>query len=455
MVKTIVLENGIRVVMEPMTHLRTVSFGVWVGVGSAHETRENNGISHVIEHCLFKGTKTRTAKQLADEISAIGDQLNAFTGKECTAFYGVTLAEFLPRLMELLGDMLLNSTFEEEPLKKELGVILEEIDMYDDSPEDLVHELLQKNVWKNHPLGFIISGEKSVVKAMTKEQIVAFMAEHYYGSNMVISIAGNYKEEEFLSDVKRYFGAIPKYGTNTAAEVSGKLAGKLKNTFSNGSKPLPDVPYEKKFHRQDTPEVPVFHRCFCKREKDVEQLYMNLAFDTVSERDDARHTMIVTNAVLGGSNNSRLFQKIREESGLAYSVYSYSSMYRYAGLFHIDVIVNPANALLVYDTLKEILQEFRSTKIGEPELAALSTQLRTEMIMGSESARNRMEHNAKSLLMHDRIVPLEETIERLSQVTADDILSFARQYLDMKTCSICLVGDIKESETKIKERWQC
>lgn len=422
MVKTLVLKNGIRVVMEPMVHLRTVSFGVWVGVGSAHENKENNGISHILEHCLFKGTKRRTAKQLADEISAIGDQLNAFTGKECTAFYGVTLTEFLPKLMELLGDMLLNSTFEEEPLKKELGVILEEIDMYDDSPEDLVHEMLQKNVWKDHPLGFLISGEKPVVAGMTKERLTAFMAEHYYGSNMVVSIAGNYDEASFLSDLERYFGEIPKYAAMPDADAMKQVS-------------------------------PVFHHCFCEREKDVEQLYMNLAFDAVCERDDARHTMIVANAVLGGSNNSRLFQKIREESGLAYSVYSYSSMYHDAGLFHIDVIVNPANAVLVYRTLKEILQNFRSEEIGGQELAALYTQLRTEMIMGSESARNRMEHNAKSLLMHGRVIPLEETIKRLSCVTAKEIRLFAEQYLDMGKCSVCLVGDIEESAVKLKEQW--
>lgn len=444
MIKTLVLKNGIRVAMEPMTHLRTVSFGVWVGVGSAHENKENNGISHILEHCLFKGTKTRSAKQLADEISAIGDQLNAFTGKECTAFYGVTLTEFLPKLMELLGDMLLNSTFEEEPLKKELGVILEEIDMYDDSPEDLVHEMLQKNVWENHPLGFLISGEKPVVAGMTKKQLTAFMAEHYYGSNMVISVAGNYDETSFLSDLERYFGEIPNCAENQNAAIGKKKVQKA------------DITALQAVQETDTARqiAPVFHRCFCEREKDVEQLYMNLAFDAVCERDDARHTMIVANAVLGGSNNSRLFQKIREESGLAYSVYSYSSMYRTAGLFHIDVIVNPANAVLVYKTLQEILQSFRSEEIGEQELTALYTQLRTEMIMGSESARNRMEHNAKSLLMHGKVIPLEETIIRLSNVTAKEIRLFAEQYLETEKCSICLVGDIKESAAKLKECWK-
>ncbi len=423
MIKTLELENGIRVVLEPMNHLRTVSFGVWVKVGSVNETKENNGISHVIEHCLFKGTKTRSAKQLADEISEIGDQLNAFTGKECTAFYGVTLTEYLPRMMELVGDMLQNSTFEEEPLSKELGVILEEIDMYDDSPEDLVHELLEKNVWKNHALGYIISGEKSVVSEMTREQIVEYMKLHYCGNNMVISIAGNFEETAVIENLKRYFETIPRFGT-------GNNRNKDANT------------------------VPEFQRCLCERKKDVEQLYMNLAFSTMNEREEERHVQIMANALLGGSNNSRLFQQVREELGLAYSVYSYSSLYRYAGLFHIDVIINPANAMKVYEKLSEILREFSKTAIRKEELDSLYTQLRIEMIMGSESARNRMERNAKALLMHDRVVPLEETLHKLSLVTAEDIRLFGEKYFNLEGAGICLVGDITKEAEKVKKFWR-
>ncbi len=422
MIKTLKLENGIRVVLEPMSHLRTVSFGVWVKVGSVNETKENNGISHVIEHCLFKGTKTRSAKQLADEISSIGDQLNAFTGKECTAFYGVTLTEYLPKMMELLGDMLQNSTFEEEPLHKELGVILEEIDMYDDSPEDLVHELLQKNVWKNHALGYIISGEKAVVSGMTREQIVEYMKLHYCGNNMVISVAGNFEEQEVIDNLNRYFASIPRFGTGSNVNV-------------------------------DANTVPQFYRCLCERKKDVEQLYMNMAFPTMDERNEERHVQIMANALLGGSNNSRLFQQVREELGLAYSVYSYSSLYRYAGLFHIDVIVNPVNAMVVYEKLEEILKDFSSESISKEELESLYTQLRIEMIMGSESARNRMERNAKALLMHERVVPLEETLEKLSKVSAEDIRRFGETYFDLTKAGICLVGELSKEAEKVKKYW--
>ncbi len=422
MVKIIELENGIQVILDTMPHLRTVSFGVWVKVGSVNETIENNGISHVIEHCLFKGTKTRSAKQLAGEISAIGDQLNAFTSKECTAFYGTTLTEYLPKMIELVGDMLYNSTFEEEALQKELGVILEEIDMYDDSPEDLVHELLEKNVWKNHALGYIISGEKSVVSKMTRQQLLDYMKLHYCGSNMVISVAGGFEEEQTIQNIKRYFEMIPKYGIGQYKTI-------------------------------DCNTAPIFHRCLCERTKDVEQLYMNLAFPTIKESDEQRHTQVILNGLLGGSNNSRLFQQIREELGLAYSVYSYSSLFHHAGLFHVDVIINPDNAKQVYDKLNEIFIDFATNPVKEQEVNSLYHQIRIEMIMGSESARNHMERNAKALLNHGRYIPLEEGLQKLSKVTNEMVCDFSAKYLNMEQAGICFVGDIKEEVNKIKDDW--
>ena len=185
----------------------------------------------------------------------------------------------------------------------------------------------------------------------------------------------------------------------------------------------------------------------------MEQLYMNLAFPTMDERDEQRHVQIMANALLGGSNNSRLFQQVREELGLAYSVYSYSSLYRYAGLFHIDVIVNPSNAMVVYEKLEEILRDFSSNAISKEELDSLYTQLRIEMIMGSESARNRMERNAKALLMHERIVPLEETLDKLSKVSAEEIRQFGEQYFDLSRAGICLVGDIGKEAEKVRKKW--
>ena len=184
--------------METMPYLRSAALGIWVKVGSSNENEKNNGISHIIEHMLFKGTTTRNAKQIADEMARIGGDINAYTSKECTSFYAVTLDEHLSVAIDILGDMLNNSLIDEKALKKEKGVIIEEIDMYDDSPEDLVHEMLQLKVWDNHPLGYQISGSKETVKNITRDEVLAFMAKHYVSQNIVISVSGNFKEEEII-----------------------------------------------------------------------------------------------------------------------------------------------------------------------------------------------------------------------------------------------------------------
>ena len=192
------LSNGITVVLEPMDYLKTVAFGVWVNVGSRNENKKNNGIAHTIEHMVFKGTQKRSSREIADDMAKIGGNVNAYTTKECTSYYTTTLSEHLPAAIEIVSDMLLNSTFEEDALSKEKGVIIEEIDMYDDSPEDLVHEMLQQEIWKDHPLGYIISGTKENVMSFTKEQIIEFMDEHYVAENMLISIAGKFDVEETM-----------------------------------------------------------------------------------------------------------------------------------------------------------------------------------------------------------------------------------------------------------------
>ena len=202
------LSNGITVVTEELPYLRSSSFGIWVKAGSADEDDTNNGIAHIIEHMLFKGTKNRSAKQIADEMARIGGNMNAFTSKECTSYYATTLIEHLPIAIDIISDMLINSLIDEKALKKEKGVIIEEIDMYDDSPEDLVHEMLQQRIWKDHPLGYIISGTKKIVRKVTREQIQEFMDTHYVGENMVISVAGNIKSKELLALLEEKFGSI-------------------------------------------------------------------------------------------------------------------------------------------------------------------------------------------------------------------------------------------------------
>jgi len=408
------LSNGITVITEELPYLLSSSFGIWVKAGSANEDDNNNGIAHIIEHMLFKGTTSRTAKQIADEMAKIGGNMNAFTSKECTSFYATTLSEHLTIAVDIISDMMINSLIDEKALKKEKGVILEEIDMYDDSPEDLVHEMLQQRVWKDHPLGYIISGTKKIVRKVTREQILDFMNTYYVGENMIISVAGNFVEKDVLNLLEDKFGGIKE------------ISDKVHNVLSK----------------------PEYHRVFCKKDKEIEQLHCNIAFDSISYLSDERYTLSILNSIFGGSINSRLFQKIRENSGLTYTIYSYGSSYRETGLFHIYAAMNPAQTHTVIKKIFQIIADVKKKGVTAEELRMTKEQIKTELILGNESAKSRMNSNGKSMLNKGRISPMEELIEGVEKVSLNDILSFANKYFDMQKSSISLVGNMKEIDLK-------
>jgi len=404
------LSNGIRVVMEPMPYLRSTSFGVWVKVGSRYENKSNNGIAHVIEHMLFKGTKNKSAKDLADEMAKIGGNVNAFTSKECTSYYGTFLGEHLPLAVDIISDMIKNSLFDDKDLKKEKGVIIEEIDMYNDSPEDLSHEMLQMKVWDDHPLGYQISGTKKIVRSITREQINDFMDTYYVGENMIISIAGQFDQEVLMELLEEKFGDIKSSSHKESAIITR----------------------------------PNYHKVFYKKEKDIEQLHLNIAFDCVSSLSDEQYTFSILNSILGGSINSRLFLQIRDKSGLTYSIYSYESLYMDTGLFQIYAAMNPSQTTTVVKKIEDIIKDIKKNGITPDELSMTKEQLKTEIILGNESAKSRMNFNGKSLLFRGRVITLEEIIEGIDRVSLEDVKSFANKYLDLSKSSISIVGNIKE-----------
>lgn len=409
MVNITKLSNGLTVVMEQMDYLRSVSFGVWVKVGSANETVENNGIAHVIEHMFFKGTQNRTAKQLADDCALIGGNLNAYTSKECTSYYVTTLDTHLPKAIEIVSDMVKHSLFDPEDLEKEKGVIIDEINMYEDSPDDLVHELLQKEVWKDQSIGYIISGEIETVEGFTREQLLQFVNDYYTADNIVISLAGNFNEREVLSLLEENFGDLPS--TSNYKKV----------------------------------ERAVYHRTFIEREKDIEQVHMNLAFDCIDYHTDEKYVLSIVNSIIGGGENSRLFQVIREELGLSYSIYSYASSYDNGGLFHVDASLNPGNVMQVLKKTIEIIEELKKTGVNEYDLTRAKEQINTELIIGSESSRNRMNGNGKALLCRDRLNSLDETVEKINQVSVEDVTRFMHKYFCVDMVSVCLIGNTSEA----------
>ena len=399
------LNNGIRIVMEEMPTYRSVSIGVWVRAGSMYENQANNGMAHVIEHMMFKGTSRRTAADIANEMTAIGGNMDAFTCKDCTCYYAKTLDIYAEQALDILGDMLCNSLFDEKELKKELGVILEEIDMYEDSPEDLVHEHLQMAVWDNHPLGYLISGEKDVVSGFTREKLLRFFEQFYVGENIVISVAGHFNEEAMTTWISRYFGEISK----------GK--------------------------RCDSGRSPEFKKVMWTRDKDIEQNHICLAFDCCTVLSDERYVMTVANNLLGGNMNSRLFMKIRDELGLTYAIYSYGSSYEQAGLFQIYAAMQPSQTKQVMEAIfREITRVIRDG-ISENELNIAIQQIQAELILGYESSYNRMSGLGKSLLIRDRAVPLEEDLQRIRQVTREDVRQFLGKYLQKDRCGVAVVGN--------------
>ena len=411
------LSNNIPVVLEKMDHLRSVSLGVYVRVGSLDEREDNNGISHVVEHMLFKGTKKRSAKQLANDCALVGGNFNAYTTKEYTSYYFTTLDHHLPEAIEILSDMFHNSLFDAEDLEKEKGVIIDEINMYDDSPEDLVHELLQQEVWQDHPLGYIISGEEEVVYRLTREQIIDFFNKHYSAKHLVISVAGNYNDN-IMTLLEEAFG-----------ETCVQTAPSVMNP-------------------------PTYHRTFVTREKDIEQVYMNLAFDGVTYFSEDKYVLAIVNSILGGGENSRLFQIIREELGLSYSIYSYDSSFGLAGLLHIDAIASPSNVEKVLVATVNVVKELVEHGITEYELLRAKEQINTEMIIAGESSRTRVSSNGQALLLRGKITSQEEVMERINAVTLEDALVFVRKYLKPEQMSICLIGNLKELPlAKLQEYW--
>jgi predicted Zn-dependent peptidase len=411
------LSNKITVVTEVLPYLQSASFGIWVKAGSSNEDDSNNGIAHIIEHMLFKGTKRRSAKQIADEMARIGGNMNAFTSKECTSYYATTLSEHLPIAVDIISDMLTNSLIDEKALRKEKGVILEEIDMYDDSPEDLVHEMLQQRIWKDHPLGYMISGTKKIVRKVTREQIADFMDKYYVGENMIISVAGRFDEESIIGLLEEKFGVI-----KAKSERSDILQNK-----------------------------PEYNRVRCQRHKDIEQLHCNIAFDCISYLSEERYVLSVLNSILGGSVNSRLFQKIRENSGLTYSIYSYGSSYRETGLFHIYAAMSPTQAPVVVKKIYQIITEIKKKGVTAEELSMTKEQIKTELILGNESSKSRMNSNGKALLNRGRLLPMEELIEGIEKVSLKDIIDFASRYFNMASASVSLVGNLKDVDIKLLE----
>lgn len=408
MFKKVTLDNGVRIVSEKIPHVRSVSVGIWVGTGSRSETIHNNGISHFIEHMLFKGTTNRTAKEIAESIDNIGGQLNAFTGKECTCYYAKTLDTHIDVVFDVLADMFFNSKLDEKDIDIEKRVIFEEIGMYEDSPEELVHDIFSERVWGDDSLGYPILGRQQSLTKIDGNQMRKYMENNYIPSNTVISVAGNFSDSQLEDLIEKY--------------------------FSNWNK--------QEEHSIQTPKSK-FSKNFIVKEKDIEQAHICMGFEGIGQGEDNLYSLIAVNNILGGGMSSRLFQKIREEHGYVYSIYAYPVAYRGNGLYTIYAGMNPEHLAKVIKLIEKEIKLIQEKGISKDELEKSKEQLKGNYILGLESTSSRMNSIGRSELMLNYIYSPEEILQKIDRISQDTVSEAINQVFDLNKVSFAGVGNIK------------
>ncbi|MGE5552758.1 MAG: M16 family metallopeptidase [Betaproteobacteria bacterium] len=402
-----VLENGLRVVTEYLPHVRSVAMGFWFGVGARHEDARSNGLSHLIEHLIFKGTEKRSARQIAEEFDSTGGQLNAYTSKEYTCYYARVLDKHLPRATEVLADMILHSRFAEEDLEKEKGVVQEEIKMYEDSPDEMVHDLFTQAILDGHPLGRTILGTARTVASFTREDLLAYRHRHYTPDNLVVAAAGHVEHEAVVAEVERHF-----------REFSGRRVGDGEHQWT--AKPRPVL-----------------------RPKDTEQVHLCLGVEGLRRNDDRKYALFTLDVILGGGMSSRLFQELREERGLVYSTYSYHVCYQETGVFGIYAGTSPQNADQVVELVQQEFARLLADGVGEEELQRAKEQLKGSLVLSLESTASRMSRIAKSELFDERYDTPDELVAKVDAVTAEDVDALARELLAPERVTLAAVGPWK------------
>lgn len=379
LVETYTCKNGLRIVLEEVPTVRSITIGIWVLTGSRNETNLNNGMSHFLEHMLFKGTKTRTAQDIAEAFDSIGGQVNAFTSKEYTCYYARVIDSHKEHALEVLADMFFNSTFKEEELEREKKVILEEIKMYEDTPDDLVHELLSSASFGDHPLGKTIIGTEELIKSYTREDLIKFKTETYTANNIVISVAGN-ADEQYLKLIESTF-----------------------DQFDNGE-------------NHQTTTIPTFQYDFIERNKVTEQAHLCYGFKGLGSRDENIPSLLLATNVFGGSMSSRLFQEVRENRGLAYSVFAYHSSFQDSGLLTIYAGTNKEQLPLLHTTIQDSLQLLIEKGITDKELYNSKQQIKGSLMLSIESMNSRMSRNGRNELLlgkHRSIDDLSKEIDEI------------------------------------------
>jgi len=406
MIKKTTLDNGIRVITERIPYASSVSVGIWVANGSRHERRESNGVAHFIEHLLFKGTDRRSSLDIAREIDSVGGVLNAFTSREYVCYYAKVLDKFLPNAVDLLTDIFLHSTFDPEEIEKERRVVLQEINMMEDTPDDLIHDLFHQHFWQGHPLGMSILGDAESVSGLNRDAIVAYRDQMYRGDDVIVTAAGNLTHDQLILLLAQHMGSIP--GGNGRADSA----------------------------------LPVYQRRMELVEKDLEQMHVCLGLRGVQQSHPQRYDAFIMNAILGGSMSSRLFQEVREKSGLAYSVYSYIASHADAGSLVIYAGASPENSQELLEIMLRELGRFKVEPVPLVQLDGAREQLKGNLLLSLESSDNRMSRLAKNEIYFGTPLPLSDIMEGFDSVSSESIQRLANEILDNSALTLVMLGRV-------------
>jgi predicted Zn-dependent peptidase len=410
MYRKTILDNGLRVVSEEIDHVRSVSIGIWVLCGSRHEDRLTNGMAHFIEHMLFKGTSSRTAFDIASAIDSVGGVMNAFTGKEMTSFYIKIPDYHLAMAIDLLADIFKNSRFDSEEIEKEKSVVLQEINLLDDSPDDYIHDYFDEQFWKNHPLGYPVLGSRALVEGFHREALVGFVHDRYCGENVVLTAAGNVRHDDLTALVSRSFGCLDR------------------NAHRNGSPP---------------PEISAGVSVL---EKDLEQVHLIVGCPAPSCVSPRRYASFLLNAVLGGSMSSRLFQEIREKRGLAYAIHSYLSAYADTGMLGIYAGTGRGGVRDVIGLIFDELLRMTQITLTERELLSARELIKGNFLLSMESTDNRMTRLARNEIAFGEHIPVEAVLRQIDGVTAEDVRALAAEIFDPSAIGLAAIGPVSEKD---------
>lgn len=412
-IRKIVFDNGLRLLTEYIPSVRSVSFGFWILGGSRLEPAEQNGITHFIEHMLFKGTPTRSAYNIATEIDSLGGHLDAFTSREYTCLLANVLDEHLPLAVDILADQLKSSLFPDQEIERERNVILEEICMIEDTPDEYVHDLGIQNFWPDQSLGRSVIGTRETVKGFSREQLLHYFHQNFHPSRIIIAAAGNI-DHQAIQDLIFQQNLFP---CSSLEERVGS-----------------DLP-------------PTSHyQVFCCPRK-LEQIHVCLMLEGLSQDHQYRYASYLLNSILGGGMSSRLFQKIREQQGLAYSVFSSFQSYQDAGMVTIYAGTRPDYLLRTVQLIMEELKSLKNEKVTEEELRRAKNQLKGSLMLGLESTVNRMSKLARQEIYFGRVYSLDEMIARIEGVTRDDILELGALIFNLGKIGMTVLGDIKKPES--------